>query len=293
MTRRAAPDRRISVASDGWVRTGRAIDLRDRPVDADALAAAIRGDHAEDAEDADGSRLRVTAPALGPVHDHVAVVAPGVSFSRRRALAAVARSRGLVPPQAAALREVEAAMADPATAAVDLEGARRQVAAASAEEDRLRERVATLQGELRARRDVDAATEAVAADLQETLRELTDVETARIAAEQALSQVREAARAGRDARERELRLVDRRDNLRRAATAWLAGELEAAFESALTAVPGGAAARDATASGDDPVSAALAVVRLASLAAPVVLACGRFDSAADAAAVLDAPVVIV
>ncbi|WP_439027806.1 DUF7856 family protein [Haloarchaeobius sp. DT45] len=292
-----AGDGTTTVVGDGWVRPGRAIDLRDRDLQPAALAAAIRGETVEG--------LSVHAPTPGPVHEHVALVGPEMGFSLRQALAAVARARGMEPPQSGELREVEAALGERDEPTVDLETARRQVADASAEEDRLREQVATLQGELRARREVDARTDETETALRDTLLELTDVETGRIAAEQTLAQVRRTVRASRDDRERTLRLVDRRDNLRRQAAQWLATQVTDEFVVAVDAIPNGAGDRDdegmpgsttltppANFDGD-PVTAALAVVRLAPLHAPVVLTCDRFDSPAHAARVLDAPVVIV
>ncbi|WP_435319761.1 hypothetical protein [Haloarchaeobius sp. TZWSO28] len=277
----------MRIAGDGWVRTGRAVDLRDRPVEPTAVVAAIAGEPTHE--------LTVEAPTPGPVHQHVAHLGPNTGFSRRQALAAVARERGFEPPQAGALERVEDALAEPATQTIDLQHARRQVAEVSATEERLRERVATLQGELRARRDVGSPVAETQEALQEALQALTDTETARIAAEQTLVQARQAARSNRDDRERRLRLEDRRDNLRREATAWLVRQLDAEVRTALDAVPGApepAAGARAVAE-TDQLSAALAVVRLASLDAPVVLSTDRFASAEDAARVLDAPVVIV
>ncbi|WP_435360166.1 hypothetical protein [Haloarchaeobius sp. DFWS5] len=283
MERPAPP---VRIVGETWERAGRALDLRDTGVDAMAVLRAVRGESV--------AGLSVDCPEPGPVHDHVGLVEPGMSFESTQALAAVARCRGVEPPQAAELARLDALIDESATPLVDHAAARERVATVGAREDELTERVAALQGEVQARRELDADTEAVEAEREAALRELTDVQTDRIAAEQTLTQARKAARDGWDAQQRRLRLVDRRDNLARAADAWLAAQVADEFEAAMATLPNWAteACRQGTTT-PDPVTQALALVSIASLRAPVVLTCNRFDSAETAATVLDAPVVTV
>lgn len=157
---------------------------------------------------------------------------------------------------------------------VDLAAARRRVAAASGEEERLKERVAALRGDVRARRSVEAETDEALGDLESAAAELSNAQTERIAAEQALERARERAAAARDERERRLELEDRLRNRRREARRELATETYPAFRDALGAVPDG----DPSSAGSNPseyegprLSASLAAVRTADLDAPVTL----------------------
>ena len=194
--------------------------------------------------------------------------------SLRRELAAAARSRGRessVSDDLGRLRdEIEAI--DPES--VDLAAARRRVAEASGEEERLKERVAALRGDVRARRAVEAETDDALGDLESAAAELSTAQTERIAAEQALERARKRATRARDRRERRLELEDRLRNRRREARRELAGEVYPAFRDALAAVPGGAPPR----AGSEPsehdgprLAASLAAVRIADLDAPVTL----------------------
>lgn len=194
--------------------------------------------------------------------------------SLRRELAAAARSRGRessVRDDLGRLREEIAAIE---VESVDLAAARRRVAAASGEEGRLKERVAALRGDVRARRAVEAETDEALGDLESAAAELSNAQTERIAAEQALERARERAARARDERERRLELEDRLRNRRRAARRELAIEVHPAFRAALAAVPGGDPAR----AGSEPseyegprLAASLAAVRIADLDAAVAL----------------------
>ncbi|MFB6142734.1 MAG: hypothetical protein ABEJ30_05265 [Halorientalis sp.] len=272
----------MKVRVDGQRREGPAVDLRGVDVSGRAVLAAVR----------DPDDDRVACPEPGPVHERVGHVHEEMGLSVRAAVAAAARTRGATAPQDEAIEEARAARDAVDVPAVDLEAARERVAEAGAAEDELRERVARLSGQLEARREVGASTEDVEAALAEATRRLSEAETERIAARQALRRAREAARDARDARERRLELGDRVANLRRAARTHLAAACWDQFREALAAVPGDADA------GPDPgdvdgstVTAALAVVRLADLSAPVVLACERFPSAEAARDCLAAPVI--
>ena len=76
----------------------------------------------------------------------------------RRQLAAAARSRGRTASVAAEIDEIEAELAAIQVDPVDLTPARRRVAETTGEIERLKERVAALRGDVRARRAVDAET---------------------------------------------------------------------------------------------------------------------------------------
>ncbi|WP_115863248.1 DUF7856 family protein [Halorussus litoreus] len=268
------------------VREGRAVDLRALDGDFDlsprAVARVVRGE----------------SPDPGPVHDHVGVITATVSVSPRAALAAGARSRGHAAPQAEELAAVRERLAELDPPAVDLRRARERVADASDAEAEWRERVATLQGRVQALREVEDDSEDVEADygetkvdlesaeadLAEATRRLSEVETERIAAKQALARARERAREHRETRRERLRLEDRAGNLRRAARDHLAERVSEDFEAARDAVPEGDFSED--------VRTALAVARVAELDAPVVVARGAdpFEMPAAAVRWLDAPV---
>lgn len=275
----------VRVAVEGRTAAGRAIDLP-ATVDPAAIARAIRG------EAVDG--VAVDAPDPGPVHEYVGVV-DGTPIRLRAALAAVARSRGETAPEDEAIAECERRLASLDPPSVDVAAARERVAAVSDEETRLHERVAQVRGRvqtLRERGDDEALADAETA-LDEAVAALTEARTERIAAEQALERARERAREARDVRERRLELEDRIGNLRRAAREYLARTVFDGFRSALRSIPGGENV-DSDGPGEydgDDAAAALAVVRVADLRAPVVLARGRFEDAAAAVETLDAPVV--
>jgi hypothetical protein len=264
-------------------RDGNAIDLRDAAVSPERLAEAVR-----DEDDA-----LVACPEAGLAHERIGLVPPDRAVSVRAVVAAAARSRGATAPQADELAAVRADLADLAVPDVDLADARRRVAEAGDDEAGLRERVARLRGEVQARRETGADAESAEAELREAVRDLSEAETERVAAEQALARARERAREARDARERRLRLRDRERNLARAARDHLAERHYDAFADAVEAVPGDADPGDhpAECQGDD-ATVVLAGARMADLRAPVVVACGRFASAAAARRTLDTPVLL-
>lgn len=218
-----------------------------------------------------GASTRAFRPAPSP-ETVLGRVPTGTSLHRE--LAAAARSRGRessVRGECLELREaIEAIEVEP----VDLAAARRRVAAASGEEDRLRERVAALRGDVRARRSVEAETSESLADLEAAAAELSTAQTERIAAEQALERARERAAVARDERDRRLELQDRLRNRQREARRELASELYPTFRDALSAVPGGDPA-DGGAKPSEydgaPIAASLAAVRVADLESAVVL----------------------
>ncbi|MFW5917155.1 MAG: hypothetical protein ACOCRD_01955 [Halorubrum sp.] len=155
---------------------------------------------------------------------------------------------------------------------VDLDSPRRRVADAGGTEARLKERVATLRGDVRARRAVEAETDEALGDLESAAAALSSAQTERIAAEQALERARERAARTRDERERRLDLRDRLRNRRRDARRELANEVYPAFRDALAAVPGvdPAEAGSGPSAYDGPrLAGSLAAVRLADLDCPV------------------------
>lgn len=265
---------------------GRSIDLTGTDIAAETVVRTIRDEE---------TRIRVDCEQPGPVHEHVGRLPPA-TFDRRRALAAAARALGQTSPARSALDEARADLAELSPPSVDVDAARRRVAETGSTEERLRERVAELRGRLQARRATGADTTAVEAQLDEAVHRLSEAETERIAAEQALDRVETAARRARDRRERRLELEDRVANLEREVRHDLATSVWDRFRSALRAVPGTAAvgATPGTYEGDR-TTAALAVGRLAPLEAPVVVESGfdRVDDAATAASILQAPVIYI
>jgi len=192
----------------------------------------------------------------------------------RRQLAAAARSRGRTATVAGEIDEIESELAGIEVESVDLTAARRRVAETTGEIERLKERVAALRGDARARRAVDADADAALDDLESAAAELSAAQTEAIAAEQALERARAEAARARDERRRRLRLRDRLRNRRRAARRELAEAMYPAFRRALAVVPGGDP-NDAGSGPDaydgDPVAASLAAVRIAALDGPVEL----------------------
>lgn len=291
----------VAVRVDGRTYRGRGIDLRGCGLDPAAVLAAVRrgtGVGAEPGDDLSAVAVAASCPPPAPAHARLGLVSDAPIGSERRLLAAVARSRGRVAPQRAELDAVEAALADrSAPGGPDLAAARERAAEAGDAEAALRERVAALRGRLHVRREIgdDEGVASVRSALADAVGELSEAETERIAARQALDRAEERADRVRDARERHLRSIDRRDNLRREARAHLADAVRDRYGAAVRDLSGGARpAGGAGAAETDPVLARLAAVRSADLAAPVVLAAGgdRFDGAAAAAERLGAPVVV-
>jgi chromosome segregation ATPase len=200
----------------------------------------------------------------------------------RTALASAARTRGHTTPydeEIVALREeLQSISVDE----VSSQSHRRTLAESETERERLRETVATERGRLQAdgNAETDRRTDAI--------RRLSEVETTAAATREQLDRVRAGRRDRRDRRERRFRLEDRLENQKRAARAHLLEEVRDSYATAVKRAPESQCSDPFEA---DPVTAALAVARVASLDAPVVLACDRFDSPATAREWLDTPVV--
>lgn len=182
-------------------------------------------------------RPTVHAPPPTRIHAHIARLTPEVEVDRTAALAAVGAVRGIETPHdddVAAARESLRSLSPPAVDAEALRAARRRAAAAGSETERLRERVATLRGQvtaLRAEGDDDAVADAEAS-LSEATRRLSEASTDRVAAAQRLSMLEERAQRARDERERKLRLEDRIGNLKRAVRSARADAVAPAFRDA-------------------------------------------------------------
>lgn len=259
-------------------RSGRAVDLVGRGVDPTTVLRAVR-DPADD---------RVVCPEPGPAHERVGLV-DGSSVPPLATLAAVARSLGERASVDGRLAELRTELERTPAPTPEVAPARERVAEARGRVEERRERVATLQGRLQAAREVGgSAAERDAEDrLVDAVRELSEAETERLAAEEALERARSEAREARDARERRLALQDRIDNLERGTRTELARRVRPRADAAAVAVPGSRATRFDDA---DPVTARLAAARVADLRAPVVLVRRRFGSAESAAAWLGVPV---
>ncbi|MFT4883085.1 MAG: hypothetical protein ACI8U4_000583 [Natronomonas sp.] len=212
----------------------------------------------------------------------IGVVAPGLSLDRPAVLVAVARSRGMTSEADAELAAVRKRLVELDESVPSLAEARRRVAETEASLDAQRERVATLRG-----RTHETEDESVTAAHREAIRALSEAETEHVAAREELAAARRRARDARDERERRLELQDRIRNLERRAKRELADAVRPTVDDVVPSVPDSAAA---TFSDADPITAALAALRVGRPRTPVVLACGRFPDARRAEAWLSAPV---
>ena len=216
------------------------------------------------------------------LYGHVSVVAPGMSLDRQQALAAAARSLGGSASVDAELRTARAELTTLDEPVPGLADARRRVAETEAVLEEKRERVATLRGRLQ-----ESGESGVAETYREEIRRLSEVETAHVAATEALEDARGRARRAWDARERRLRIEDRIDALERRAREELAAAIRPDVDEAVATTPGSEASSYEAA---DPVTAALALVRVGRVRPPIVLACRRFPDAPTAETWLGCPV---
>ena len=260
----------------GTTYEGRAVDLRCRPVAGGDVAAAVRGAWPLPAVD---------APSPGPVYDYCGHVHPAMGLRTKTALAVAARSKGHETAQDEAIAELRNRLADLDRAEPTLPRAREPVDDATVAE--LRESVAEARGRLVARETLGAETDAAEQRVRETATTLAERETERTATRQSRRQRRDRAREYRDRQAERRRLADRLANRRRDARRALVESITPQFTAAIDAVPGPTPSDPFEA----PVSAALAVLKLAETDAPVVLETDRFRSPAAAADWLDAPVV--
>jgi hypothetical protein len=289
----------VRIEVDGETVTGRVVDLRDREVSVEAVRTALDRQSELPRGDAGPSSPPVVEPPPTAVGLWTVTADPP---PLRRLLAAAARTRGETTPIDDRIRTLAAAVdqdgdvdgdaGDPEPSAPDLAAARKRVAEAGEVATRLRERVATLRGRLQARRDADGGVAEVQSELQAATRELTEAETERLAARQALDRARRRARGERDRRERRLRLRDELRNRRQEARDHLARSVYSTFADAARRLPGEASPGvDPTAFDGDRVTAHLAAVAVAAGDVPVIVAVDRFDDPRATADRLDAPVV--
>jgi hypothetical protein len=264
------------------VRYGPAVRI-DQSVDGASVVTAVRGETAE-------SPIAVHAPEPEPVHDHVGYLHPEMGLRTRTALAKAERSRGQTTPYDDDIEAVQERRESLSveTEAESLRTRREAVAAKSAETAQIRERVATLRGKLQAARDHGEDPEQITQELEAAIQELSEIETAEAAARQRLDRARQAARERRTERERIQRLEDRLRNLHRQARSHLVEAATDRFEAAVAAVPGSDEPADPFEA--DPVTAGLAIARIAAIDAPLVVGCDRFESPRAAHEWLDAPV---
>jgi hypothetical protein len=202
------------------------------------------------------------------LYDHVRVIAPGMSFDRREALIGTGRSLDIetsVDPTLEDLRSKLRTLSEPVPSRAD---ARRRVAETESVLQARRERVATLRGRMQETTDSAFETE-----YRTAIRELSEAETEHTAAREALADARERARTARDRRDRRLHFEDRLDNLRRSARRELVSAVKPKVNDAISELPWGTADSFVDA---EPVSAALALVRVGRIERPVVLAIRRF-----------------
>lgn len=270
---------------NGKTYRGEAVDLR-----------AVEGVSAAELVDAvrTADATTVSCPTPSAVHEHVGVVSEHRSISVRGALASVARTRGHSAPQDEEIAWIRDALADwePETETADLEHCRKQLTTAGSEEQGLSERMSELRGQIKLLRRRNEPTDEVLAELREVGKQLSSASTERLAAEQALERERKRARERRDIREQRLEQQDRVANLERNARSHLASKLYDEFRKAVRAVPGTAhPGSDPSEYDGDPATAALAIAKLATLSAPIVLDCDRFPSAEAAHRQLRTPVI--
>lgn len=267
----------MRIERDGSVWCGRAIDLSDvARFDSEQILDAIE-------QGSEENGLRVVCGDPGDLHTHVGRITPGMTLQQHTALTAAARSRGWSAPQDEEYSRVRDRIAERSISGVDTAAARKRLAETTDEIERQRERVARLQGQVKAhsKRTDQQQSEPYRA-LKRAIRELSELETERAAAEQTLERARKRQRQLHDRHDERLALEDRAANLERAARRHLCDRLQDEFEQAIESAPG---------PDDDPVATAFAIVRLGVVNAPIVLESDRFATVQTAADWLNAPVI--
>jgi hypothetical protein len=269
------------------VRRGQVVTV-EQSVDPAAVVAAVR-EFDGDCE----AQIAVTADTPQPVHDHVGSLRREMRVQTRTALARAGRSRGLTTPFDDNLREARDSLDSAIPESDPVEPYRRQLSETRAETERLRETVAAARGRLQARQTDDCDTEEAARNLETAIRRLSEVETEAVAARQQLEHARTNVRERRDRRERTRKLEDKVANLERNARSHLVAKLREEYETALSRIPEHTdiPTVDSDPFETDSLPAALAIARVADVAAPLVLACNCFESPEVASEWLDAPIV--
>lgn len=273
------------------VRCGEIVTI-EADVAPETVAAAVREE--SDPEDP----VAVSCPDPTPLHEAVGCIHPEIGLRTKTALAQAGRTRGLTTPYDDDLQAAREELAEMTVEMASLADHREAKAEAESAVDEARVRAAEARGRLREREESGLETGKAQSRLDDALRELSEAETAAIAADQAYTRARERRRERQDIRQRRFRLEDRVANYERQARAQLVEQLRDEFREALIAVPERTA--DSASDGEadstapfeaDSVSAALAIARLGAMNAPVVLAVDRFESPRKAREWLDTPVV--
>jgi hypothetical protein len=262
---------------DGTVHRGSALAVS-RSLDPRSVARAVRRGWSR----CETNIVEIIAAPASPVHEYVGCIRPEMGLRIRTALASAARTRGHATPHDEEIVALREELQSISVDEVSSQSQRRTLAESETERERLRETVATERGRLQADGDAEADRRT------DAIRRLSEVETTAAATREQLDRVRAGRRDRRDRRERRFRLEDRLENQKRAARAHLLEEVRDSYATAVKRAPESQCSDPFEA---DPVTAALAVARVASLDAPVVLACDRFDSPATAREWLDTPVV--
>ncbi len=262
---------------------GRAVDLSEEAIALEDIVTAVRSND-------EMKKVEIICEDPGQVHEYVTPIESGMTIRLRSAMVAAARSLGVDAPQDEEIAHIEEQMCSLDIDDLSLRAERKRIADASGSETRLREQVAALRGRVQALREFEGSSDGAESELRDATRELAETETKRIAAEQTLKAARERQQSARDTRERRLCLRDRKENLERDARRYLVRQVHERFVAAIEAVPGqGQTTKPGVFEGDS-VTAAFAVARMASIQAPLVLACDRFDTPEAAAGCLHAPV---
>lgn len=254
---------------DGRTWCGSVADLRDTDLAGRDVVAAIRGADAP---------CHVHCPPPGPLFDRAGHVHADMGIRLRTALATAARSRRLAATNDPEIERLRAERDEISTARTQPQ----RSTAPDIDRQALRERIAELRGRVQTLEACDRDASDERAQLREAAGQLSEAETARIAAEQYRTQ----ERSGRDRRERRLRLDDRIANLERDARSELVERVREPYERAVFALDSTVDPFDAP-----PVVAALAVLRIGAVRAPVVLTTDWFTTPAAAAAWVEGPVV--
>lgn len=256
---------------------GRAVDLRARDVDGRTVAAAVCGACRFPLVDSDPP---------SSVYGYAGYVHAEMGLRTRTALAVAARSRGHRTTHDDEISELRSELSEIEPASPSLGRPPDPVANGVIAE--LRAAVARHRGRVEAWEALDRDPTGARDELRETAAELTERETERTATAQARERRRKRAREYRDEAAERRRLADRLANRERAARDELVNTVADRFGDSVAGAPGPTPSDPFDA---DPVTAALAVLRIARTDAPVVVAVDRFTNPASAADWLDAPVV--
>ena len=248
-------------------------------VAAEAIVAAVRG--------AGGENIEVDCEPPTTLHERLGHVHGEMGLRVRTALAEAGRTRGVETPYDEKIERLEAELSTLSVEQTGIERYREELATGRAETAALREAVAATRGRLAAHREHGLDTDDIERELERTIRELAETETAATAANQQFERTREELRERRNRRERKLELEDQLANRRRDARRWLVDHLEPEYAAAVGELVG----EESDPFECDPTVASLAVGRVGEYTAPLVLETSPFESAAAAHDWLGGPVI--